>query len=297
VCVAMPRAPSNCHSEGHRPLRQDKGTSPSPAVTSAAYETGTVVCEPVKDCRPATTTSKHCEVYKITTAGKPVVTTSCKTWTRTWTPATIWTSTSCYAGCKLTTSSKPRTTSSVKTSSSRCSSSRSTSTPCTLSKTTSSRCSKKTSTPVLRWLQIDLDHFEQAMHQVIVFQQALHHLFDQAMHQVVVFHQVQQVQDNFHSLLVFEDDLDPVHFHQANLNPVLLFKAILEAEHEVKVRLEEVHGVGDLECSTSSRFLSTCDFVGFLLKWCFCQGDHSNTLHRVVGSKTFYLHNFLIAFP
>jgi hypothetical protein len=110
---------------------------------------------------------------------------------------------------------------------------------------------------VLSWLQIDLDHVEQAMH----------HLFDQAMHQVIVDHQVQQGQDNFHSLLTFEDDLDPVHFLQANLNPVLLFKAIFEAEHEVKVGLDEVHGVGDLECSTESKFLLPFNFISFLLKW------------------------------
>jgi hypothetical protein len=42
---------------------------------------------------------------------------------------------------------------------------------------------------------------------------------------------------------LFEDDLDPVHSLYANLNPVLLFKANYEEEHEVKVGLDELHGV------------------------------------------------------
>lgn len=42
-----------------------------------------VVCESGKELCLATTTSKHCEVFHVTIAGRL----SCKTWT--WTPATM----------------------------------------------------------------------------------------------------------------------------------------------------------------------------------------------------------------
>ena len=63
-------------------------TTTKPMETTKPHETRsvwpTVTCEAGKECAQVTTTSEKCEVHRITTAGKPVVTTSCKTWT--WKP-------------------------------------------------------------------------------------------------------------------------------------------------------------------------------------------------------------------